>query len=83
MSKASKKELFRLYKDHNVQLLISKFISEELGTLNPTFDPKHGFRYPIVDDIVGDSSSTDEFLQKLFEGGVLERNLYDKIVYCP
>jgi len=83
MPKASKKELFRLYKDHNVQLLISKFVSGELGTLNPTFDPKHGFRYPIVDDIVGESSSTDEFLQKLFEGGVLERKLYDKIVYCP
>ena len=83
MPKASKKELLRLYKDHKVQLLISKFVSDELDTLNPTFDPKHGFRYPIVDEIVGGSSSTDDFLQKLFEGGVLERKLYDKIIYCP
>lgn len=83
MPKASKKELLKLYKDHKVQLLISKFVSDELGTLNPTFDPKHGFRYPIVDEIMRDSSSTDEFLQKLFEGGVLERKLYDKIIYCP
>lgn len=83
MPKASKKELLKLYKDHKVQLLISKFVSDELGTLNPIYDPKQGFRYPIVDEIVGDSSSTKEFLQKLFEGGVLERKLYDKIVYCP
>ncbi len=82
MPKASKKELFKLYKDHKVQLLISKFVSDELDTLNPIYDQKHGFRYPIVDEIVGDSS-TDEFLQKLFEGGVLKRKIYDKIVYCP
>lgn len=83
MPKASKKELLKLYKDHKVQLLISKFVSDELGTLNPIFDPKQGFRYPIVDEIVGGSSNTEEFLQKLFEGGVLESKLYDKIVYCP
>jgi len=83
MPKASKKELLKLYKDHKVQLLISKFVSDELATLNPIYDPKQGFRYPIVDEIMGDSSSTNEFLQKLFEGGVLERKLYDKIVYCP
>jgi transcription elongation factor Elf1 len=83
MPKASKKELLKLYKDHKVQLLISKFMSDELGTLKPIYDQKHGFRYPIVDDIVGDSSRSEDFLQKLFEGGVLERKLYDKIVYCP
>ena len=83
MPKASKKELLKLYKDHKVQLLVSKFVSDELGVLNPIYDPKQGFRYPVIDEIVGDSASTEEFLQKLFEGGVLERKLYDKIVYCP
>jgi transcription elongation factor Elf1 len=83
MPKASKKELLKLYKDHKVQLLVSKFVSDELGVLNPIYDPKQGFRYPVIDEIVGDSSSTEEFLQKLFEGSVLERKLYDKIVYCP
>ncbi|MCW4016203.1 MAG: hypothetical protein NWF06_07530 [Candidatus Bathyarchaeota archaeon] len=82
MPKASKKGLLKLYKDHNVQLLISKFVSGELDALNPTFDPKQGFRYPIVDNLVGDSS-TEDFLQSLSDGGVLERKLYDKIVYCP
>jgi len=83
MPKASKKELFRLYKDHKVQLLISKFVRDELDTLNPIFDPKQGFRYPIIDEIVGGPSSTDSFLQKLFDGGVLGRKLYDKIIHCP
>jgi len=83
MPKASKKELLKLYKDHKVQLLISKFVSDELGTLNPIYDPKQGFRYPVIDEIVGDSSRTEKFLQEMFEGGVLERKLYDKIVYCP
>ena len=82
MPKASKKELLELYKDHKVQLLISKFVSGELGALNPIYDPQHGFGYPTIDEIVGDSS-TDEFLQKLFDGGVLNRKLYDKIIYCP
>jgi transcription elongation factor Elf1 len=83
MPKPSKKELLRLYKDHKVQLLISKYVSGEFGTLNPTFDPKHGFRYLVIDEIVGDSSKTDEFLQELYEVGVLARKLYDKIIYCP
>jgi transcription elongation factor Elf1/ATP-dependent Clp protease adapter protein ClpS len=83
MPKASKKEMLRLYKDHQVQLLISKFVSGELGTLTPTFDLKQGFMYPVADEIVGDSHRTEKFLQKLFEGSVLERKLYDKIIYCP
>lgn len=83
MSKSSKKELLKLYKDHKVQLLISQFVSEELDTLNPVYDPKQGFRYPIIDKILSDSSSTEKFLQQMFDGGVLERKLYDKIVYCP
>jgi len=83
MSKASKDQRVKLYKDHNVQLLISKFVSGELSKLNPVYDPKYGYRYPVVDAIVGDPSSTDELLQSLFEAGVLKRELYDKIVYCP
>lgn len=83
MPKASKKELLKLYKDHKVQLLISKFVSDELDVLNPIYDPKQGFRYPVIDEIVGNSSRTEKFLQEMFEGGVLERKLYDKIVYCP
>ena len=83
MSKSSKDQRVKLYKDRNVQLLISKFVSNELSELNPVYDPKYGYKYPVVDAIVGDPSSTDELLQSLFENGVLKRELYDKIVYCP
>ncbi|MBE0512190.1 hypothetical protein IBX38_03975 [Candidatus Bathyarchaeota archaeon] len=83
MSKASKDQRIKLYKDHNVQLLVSKFVSGELSKLNPVYDDKYGYRYPVVDAIVGDPSSTDELLRSLFEAGVLKRELYDKIVYCP
>ena len=83
MSKASKDQRVKLYKDHNVQLFISKFVSGELSKLNPVYDPKYGYRYPAVDAIVGDPSSTDKFLQSISEAGILKRELYDKIVYCP
>jgi transcription elongation factor Elf1 len=83
MSKASKDQRVKLYKDHNVQLFISKFVSGELSKLTPVYDSKYGYRYPVVDAILGDSSRTEEFLQGLFEADVLKRELYDKIVYCP
>ncbi len=83
MPRASKKEMLRLYKDHKVQLLISKYVSGELKNLNPTFDSRHGFQYPVIDEILEDHSKTDAFLQELFEGEVLSRKLYDKIIYCP
>ena len=83
MPKVSKKELLNLIKDHKVQLLIGKFISGELDILSPVYDPKRGFYYPVVDKILDDSSKTDDFLKKLFKGGVLKRQLYDKVLYCP
>lgn len=83
MPKGSKNELLRLYKDHKVQLLVSKFLSGELDTLHPSFNLEKGLSYPVVDEIIGESAKKEEFLQKLFDGGVLDRKLYDKIIYCP
>jgi transcription elongation factor Elf1 len=83
MPKASKKELQSLYQDHKVQRLISKFISSKLEALNPIFDSKRGLSYPLVEDVVGDKSNTEKFLEKLYESGVLNRKLYDKIIHCP
>jgi transcription elongation factor Elf1 len=83
MSKVSKDQRDKLYKDHNTQLFISKFVSGELSKLEPVFDPKNGYGYPVVNEIVGDSSSADEFLESLFGAGILDRELYDKITYCP
>jgi transcription elongation factor Elf1 len=83
MSKASKVRRSEVYKNHRAQLLLSKFVSGELSRLDPVYDPKYGYRYPVVEKIAGDPSSADEFLRHLSEAGVLERELYDKIVYCP
>jgi hypothetical protein len=83
MLKSDKKEMPNLYKEHNTQALLSKFLSGEITELEPVYDPKLGYRYPIVEAITGSPSEAIEFLTRLHEAGVLERRLYDKIIYCP
>jgi hypothetical protein len=83
MQKAEKKETLALYRDRNVQILLSKFLSNELKTLEPVYDPKTGYHYPVVEAIVGDASQVEPFLSKLHAAGILERKLYDKIIFCP
>jgi hypothetical protein len=83
MLKTDKTERAELYKDRNTQILISKFLSGEISELEPVYDPKIGYHYPMVEAVVGDASSVEAFLNRLYEAGVLERKLYDKIVYCP
>jgi hypothetical protein len=83
MQKAGKKEPLELYRDRNVQVLLSKFLSGELETLEPVYDLKTGYRYPVVEAIVGEASQVEPFLNKLHAAGVLEKKLYDKIIFCP
>ncbi|MEM2387178.1 MAG: hypothetical protein QXO50_04095 [Candidatus Bathyarchaeia archaeon] len=78
-----KLERMKLYKDPNVQVFLSKFLSNEISELKPTFDPKFGYRYAEVEAILGDSSKVEDFLDRLYEAKVIERKLYDKILYCP
>jgi len=82
MPKASKEERADIYRNHRVQLLLSKFMSGELSKLEPVYDPKFGYTYPIVEKIVGDAPSANELLKQLFEAGVLKRSLFDKFVRC-
>lgn len=63
MSKTSKAERTEVYKDHRVQLFLSKFVSGELSELNPVYDPKYGYKYPVVEAIVGEARITEEFLK--------------------
>jgi transcription elongation factor Elf1 len=83
MLEASKEERSEIYRDSRFQLFINKFLSGELVKLNPVYDPKYGYRYPQVESVVGDSASTEEFLNRLYEMGFLRRELYDKIIHCP
>jgi hypothetical protein len=83
MLKTDKIERTELYKDRNTQVFLSKFLSREISELEPVYDPKIGYRYSMVEAIVGDASSVEAFLDRLYEAGILERKLYDKIIHCP
>jgi transcription elongation factor Elf1 len=83
MQKTDKTERAELYKERSTQAFISKFLSGEINELDPVYDPKLGYRYPLVESLIEDASSARDFLEKLYEAGVLERKLYDKIIYCP
>lgn len=83
MQEATKVERVEIYKDRDTQAFLSKFLSGEIRELDPVCDIKLGYRYPVVEEIVGDASSAEAFLNRLYEAGILERRLYDKIIYCP
>ncbi len=83
MSKVSMVRRAAVYKEHSAQLFLSKFLSGEINKVEPTYDPKHGYRFPVVEAIVGAPSSAEEFLKHLFDVGILKRELYDKVIYCP
>jgi len=83
MQKTGKSERLELYKQRSVQIFLGKFLSGEISDLKPTFDPKVGYRYPEVEAVLDDPSKAEEFLERLHAAGVLERRLYDKVVYCP
>lgn len=83
MQKTEKAERLELYKDRNTQVFLSKFLSSEISELEPVYDPKLGYRYPMVEAIVGDAANVEPFLNRLYEAKVLDRKLYDKIIYCP
>lgn len=78
-----KLERMKLYKDPHVQVFLNKFLGGEMSELKPTFDPKFGYRYAEVEAILGGPSKVEDFLNKLYEAKVIERKLYDKILYCP
>jgi len=83
MLKPNKLERLELYKDRNTQVFLNKFLSEEINELEPVYDSKIGYHYPIVEAIVGSVQDAEAFLNRLYNVGILERRLYDKIIYCP
>jgi hypothetical protein len=83
MQPSEEKEMFEVYEDRNVQMLLSKFLSGEIQTIEPVYDSKVGYRYPVIENIVGEASQVPAFLDKLEEAGILEKKLYDKIIFCP
>ena len=82
MSKTPKTERADLYKDHLVQVVLSKFLSGELARLTPVYDPNQGYKYPLIEAILGDSAKAEQLLTKLSKAGILKRELHDKILFC-
>lgn len=72
-----------IYNNHKVQIFLSKFISQNLGTVYPIFDLNYGYRYPDVEEIVGNPESAKKFLKNLYDAGILKKELYDKVIQCP
>jgi hypothetical protein len=83
MAKTSKVERTELYKDHLVQVFLSKFLIGEIEVLEPTFDSDHGYKYPLIEAILGDSTKAADFLERLSKAGILVKTLYDKDLFCP
>ncbi|MBX5326401.1 MAG: hypothetical protein ACQXXH_00625 [Candidatus Bathyarchaeia archaeon] len=83
MSDTAKMQRSELYKDRLVQVFLSKFLSGEITKLEPVYDLEHGYRYPLVEKILGDPAKVEEFLKRLADTGVLNKELYDKTLYCP
>jgi hypothetical protein len=78
-----KTERMEFYNDRNTQALLGKFLGGEVNKLEPVFDPKVGYRYPLVEAIVGDAVKAEMFLNRLSDVGILEKKLYDKMLVCP
>lgn len=83
MSKNLKTERSEVYRDHRAQLILGKFLSGEFERLDPVFEPKYGYIYPIVEAIVGDHGEAEAFLNHLYEVGILKREIFDKMINCP
>jgi len=83
MSKNLKAERSEVYRDHRAQLILSKFLSGELEKLEPVYDPKYGYSYPLVEAITGDHDEAEAFLNHLYEIGILKREVFDKTLNCP
>ena len=83
MQKTEKKDAQEVLNDRTTQILVSKFLSGEIKTIEPTYDSQSGYHYREVEAIVNDPSLAQPFLKKLYDSGVIERNLFDKIIICP
>jgi len=83
MAKSLREERSEAYRDHRAQQVLSKFFSGEIERLDPVYDPKYGYTYPIIEAIVGDPAAAEEFLNHLYEIGILKRETFDKTLNCP
>ncbi len=66
-----------------MQFILSRFLSGEIGTLDPIYEQESGYRYPQVEAIIGDPEETHKALAYLHDVGILKRQVIDKAIKCP
>jgi len=83
MAKSLSAERSEVFRDHRAQLILGKLLSGEIDRLEPVFDPKHGYTFPLIEAVIGDSAAAEEFLNHLHSIGILKREIFDKVISCP
>ncbi|MGP3667912.1 MAG: hypothetical protein ACKD6N_07445 [Candidatus Bathyarchaeota archaeon] len=79
-----KSERLKVYRENDVQILLSKFISRDITELRPTFDPVYGYRYLVVENLARKNpEEVKELVNKLRKLNILKGKLYDKFLICP
>ena len=65
MQETVKKDVVEISQDRNSQVLLGKFLNGDVKILIPVYDTQTGYRYPLVEEIVGGTSQVEPFLEKL------------------
>src|SRR3990172_433165 len=72
-----------LYKDSRVEVIIELLVANK--KIKPIFDLSNGYTYPDLDKIIVENpgENRDEFLRKMVEAKVLDKELFDIELRCP
>lgn len=81
-TRISERGEYDLITDNRVQLLLGKYLNNELQTIQPLLDSKQGTRYPIIETLVEDQSEVVGFLNQLVETGLLNRDICGYLICC-
>jgi hypothetical protein len=79
---AESSERVKLYRDPTVRAFLSKLVREGIAEIEPVYDSKGAYKYPIVETVTTKAEPT-EFLNNLYESGILNRKLVGMVVNCP
>ncbi|MFQ6053458.1 MAG: hypothetical protein ACE5OO_04420, partial [Candidatus Bathyarchaeia archaeon] len=72
-----------LFKDRRVQIILAKFLSGDIGSLLPVFDPNLGYRYREVEALIDSPGDAEAFLIDLERGGLLTHEQCGVLACCP
>jgi Zn finger protein HypA/HybF involved in hydrogenase expression len=74
----------RLYNSPIVQDIVSRFINSNLEIIEPIMVRSETPSYPVLSDLKGYSQRKIQYtLNELVESGILNEDLYEKLVACP